>query len=400
MNQLSVKVKILLLAAVMLVITCLLAIVGIYSNHQAKQHIDDLYHHNLMTTQYLSNANIQLRILSEDIDYVILQEYDPADRKLLLDEMNSRVVNIQENVAKIKEIDRSPRAQENLELLTEDLSNFAQQIKACEKLQNTPEDKIQLLKHLSGAHAIGARLSRLTPDNVLQGKILFQENDATHTRTIQIFLGIILIGLIAGIGTTILIAGNIATPLEESVRQLNAVADGNLTQEISPKLAQRRDEVGSMVKALQKMQTSLRQILGEVQSESDENVAMAEKVQELVERLDNSIQDMTCVMELMVANMEKTAAATADVQQQINILTQAIAENSNALSPKLAASMEMMNQAMGDIARATIEGAVDSTAIAEKVADVAVMAEEILDKVNESRQGAENLKQQVERFQV
>ena len=35
MNQLSVRVKILLLAAVMLVITCLVAAVGVYSNHQA-----------------------------------------------------------------------------------------------------------------------------------------------------------------------------------------------------------------------------------------------------------------------------------------------------------------------------------------------------------------------------
>lgn len=400
MKRLSVRVKILLLSAIMMVITCLVAAVGLYSNRQAKQGIDDMYHYNLMTMQYLSNANSQLRSLNEDIAYVLIQDYAPADRKLLLDEMGSRVKGIQDNVAKIKEIDRSPRAQETIALLEKDLSNFAEQIKACEKLQNTQEDKVRMLNHLSGANSMGARLSRLTPDNVLQGKLLFQENEVIYERTIKIFLGIILLGLLIGIVATKVISGNIATLLQESVHQLNAVADGDLTQEIPQELAGRQDEVGIMIRALQKMQKSLRQILGEVRHESEQNVAMAEDVHELVQSLDHSTQDMSAVMEIMVVNMEKTAFSTADVQQQINSLTQAMGEQGNASFQELAGSMENMNKAMNDITKATLEGAVGSTAIAEKVADVAAMSNEILGKVDMSRQGAENLKQQVEKFKV
>ena len=400
MNQLSVRVKILLLAAIMLVITCLVAAVGIYSNRQAKQSIDDMYHYNLMTTQYLSNANNQLRSLNEDISYVLIQDYAPSDRKLLLDEMSTRVSSIQDNVAKIKEIDRSPRAQETIALLEKDLSTFAEQIKACESLQNTQEDKIKMLNHLSSANSMGARLSRLTPDNVLQGKLLFQENEAAYERTIKIFMGIILFGLLMGIVVAAVIVGNIATLLQESVHQLNAVADGDFTKEIPQELAERKDEVGIMVQALQKMQKSLRQILSEVRQESEQNVAMAEDVHELVQSLDHSTQDMSYVMELVVGNMEKTAAATADAQQQINSLTQALAKNNDASLQKMAGSMETMNNAMGDIAKATLEGAVGSTAIAEKVADVAAMSNEILSKVDMSRQGAEKLKLQVEQFKV
>ena len=400
MNQLSVRVKILLLAAIMLVITCLVAAVGFYSNRQAKQSIDDMYHYNLMTTQYLTNANNQLMGLNEDIAYVLIQDYAPADRKLLLDEMSGRVSSIQDNVAKIKEIDHSPRAQETIALLEKDLSTFAEQIKACDNLQNTPEDKIQLLNHLSGARSMGARLSRLTPDNVLQGKLLFQENEAAYERTIKIFMGIILFGLLMGIVVAAVIVGNIATLLQESVHQLNAVADGDFTKEIPQELAERKDEVGIMVQALQKMQKSLRQILSEVRQESEQNVAMAEDVHELVQSLDHSTQDMSYVMELVVRNMEKTAAATADAQQQINSLTQALAKNNDASLQKMAGSMETMNNAMGDIAKATLEGAVGSTAIAEKVADVAAMSNEILSKVDMSRQGAEKLKLQVEQFKV
>ena len=84
MNQLSVRVKILLLAAIMLVVTCLVAAVGIYSNSQAKQSIDDMYNYNLMTTQYLSDANNQLRGLEMDISYILQQDYAQDDRNLIL----------------------------------------------------------------------------------------------------------------------------------------------------------------------------------------------------------------------------------------------------------------------------------------------------------------------------
>ena len=51
MKNLSVRIKVLLLAAIMLVITCIVAAVGIFSNHQSKQAVDDMYNYNLMTTQ-------------------------------------------------------------------------------------------------------------------------------------------------------------------------------------------------------------------------------------------------------------------------------------------------------------------------------------------------------------
>lgn len=262
MNQLSVRVKILLLAVIMLLITCMVAAVGIYSNHLAKQSIDDMYNYNLMTTQYLSDANNQLRGLEVDIAYVLQQDYAPADRKLILDDMGGKIKSIQDNVAKVKEIDRSQRAQDTIAVLEKDLSSFAQKVKECENLQNTTEDKIKLLTNLSGASSIGADISLLTPDNVLQGKLLFHENNVTYDRTIKTFLGIILFGLLVGIGAATIIAGNIATPLQES----------------------------------------------------DKSVAMAEEVHELVGYLNDSTHDMSAVTEEMAAGMEETAASTVDLQ--------------------------------------------------------------------------------------
>ena len=59
-----------------------------------------------------------------------------------------------------------------------------------------------------------------------------------------------------------------------------------------------------------------------------------------------------------------------------------------------------MNNAMEEISKATHQGAVGNTTVAEKVTDVAEKANDILMKINASKEGAENLKQQVEKFKV
>ena len=76
------------------------------------------------------------------------------------------------------------------------------------------------------------------------------------------------------------------------------------------------------------------------------------------------------------------------------------AQKSNTTSKELSDSIETMGNAMEEIAKATHEGAVGNTTVAEKVTLVAQKANEILDKINISQQGAENLKQQVAKFKV
>lgn len=314
MKDLSVRIKILLLAVIMLVITCVVAAVGIYSNHQSKQSADDMYNYNLMTTQYLNDAVVQMRTIDSDIDFLLLNDLVPENRKMLLDDMSSKTKAIQRDMEKIQKIDRSERAQEALSQLDQDTETFLSSIKASEGLTNSPEDKAKLIKHLGTAKAISSGLSVLTPDNVQQGKQLFEASNAVYDRTIKIFLGIILIGLIIGVAAAQIIARNIAGPLGKSVDLLHAVAAGDLTQELPHELVDRRDEIGRMIDALATMQESLRSVLHDVRSEAEKSAAMVEEVSGLVGELNDGAQDMSAATEEMAAGMEETAASTASLQ--------------------------------------------------------------------------------------
>ena len=345
MKNISVKIKVLLLAVIMLVITCIVAGVGIYSNHQSKQATDDMYNHNLMTTQYLNDATVQLRTMESDADFLLLQDFTVENQKLLIDDMIKKAKAIQGDADKIKEIDDGERAQESLAKLDQNINDFLTAAEGAKSLTNSPEDKAKLMKSLGGVKEISARIAELTPDNIQQGKLHFEESNAVYDRTIKIFLGILLAGLVIGVVAARLIAKGIADPLEESVGLLNAVADGDLTQELPPELAERRDEVGEMIGALEKMQASLRSFLKDVHDEAERSVAMVGEVQDLVGSLNDSAQDMSAVTEEMAAGMEETAASTSNLENLSDQISASVKANADEAQKSEAYTNEVAERA-------------------------------------------------------
>ena len=82
MKNISVKTKIVALAAIMLVITCLVAAAGLYSNNKSKQAVDTMYNSNLMATQYLTHADSELATANKDIDFILQQNYGIDNRNV------------------------------------------------------------------------------------------------------------------------------------------------------------------------------------------------------------------------------------------------------------------------------------------------------------------------------
>lgn len=398
MNNLSVKMKILLLSAVMLVITCMVAAVGVYSNSQAKQSLDDMYNYNLMTTQYLNDANNHFRMISSDVSFIQQQNFTVENRKVLLKDITTRLKAISADVAKVKEINRGERAQNTIASLEKNIADFAAKVQDTEKLGTSPADAIKILNNLSGANAIGSDLSVLTPDNVFQGKLLFEANNAAYDRTIHIFTAIIILGIVVGILVATIIARNIAVPLGESVEYLNAVADGVLNQNIPAELGARRDEVGSMIQALKRMQTELRNVLKEVHDEADKSADMVQEIQSLVAELNNSAQDMSAATEQMAAGMEETAASIVGLQQLSDNIGGRIHDNANdsqeseqytaqvaERATRLQSSMAQSSTEAQNVyseTKTSVEAAIESAKVVEQINDLTGDITEIAEQTN------------------
>lgn len=329
MENLAVRVKILILAGIMLLITIMVAVTGLYSNNQARQEIDNMYNYNLTATQYLDHASSQLRGINVNAAYVMQQDFSIDNRNLVLDDIISKLNSIKGDIDKVKEIDRGEKAQAMIGRLNTDLESVLKNVTDCKSLGNTPEDRIKIYQKLSTIASISADLTNLTPDNVLQGKLLFQEASANCDMTIKIFAAIILLGLLIGVAAAMVIAKNIAGPLQKSVQNLEAVAHGDLTQEVPVEMTHRNDEVGDMVRALKKMQESLHEVLQNVNKEAESSIEMVNEVQALVGELNDSAQDMSAVTEEMAAGMEETAASTINMQELSDKIREQVRESAN-----------------------------------------------------------------------
>ena len=347
LKDIRVKYKILVLAVILLATMCIIAAVGIFSNRQSKESVDRMYNQNLMTTQYLNDMTNLSQTIQSDIDYLELNSLSPENQKILIDELGNYTDRIAADGEKIRAIDNSDRAQKALDELADNTAAFKEGVKASAGLTNSQEDLQKMLKNLSGAKAISANIAEIAPDNIQQGKLLFEKSDEVYQRTIKIFTIIILLGLIIGVGAALWIARSIATPLEASVNLLDAVADGDLTGELPPGYADRKDEIGTMVVALERMQESLRGVLHDVQTEAENITGMVDEVQKLVGELNDGAQDMSAATEEMAAGMEETAASTSNLQNLTDTISDNIRSEAAEAKKSEAYTVEVADRANG-----------------------------------------------------
>lgn len=375
----SVKTKVTILSVFLLLTVALVAAVGIYSSHSAKQALDEMYHHNLMTTQYLNDANNRLRSITVNVSYIVQQNFTQENRQILLDDIAGDLAGIRHDVDEIKKMEQSERTQTALSALDKDLDAADAAVKAVGTLGTAPEDKAEAYNQLSSLTAIGANMQVLTPDNVFQGKQLFETNNIQYARTLKIFAAIILISLILGVIMSRVIADNISAPLNTSIDHLNAVATGDLNREIPAALSNRADEIGVVVKALMKMQGFMKQ----VHEEAEKTDAAVGELEAMINAMNNETQDMSAVTEEMSAGMEETAASTASMQQVSSHLSEEIqhtvqemkkseaytceiAVRATELKAKMEQSQEASNRVYGST-KTSVENAIEAAKVVQEI---------------------------------
>ncbi len=390
----SVRTKIFILSVTLLVVLLIVASVGIYSNYRAKDSLDDMYNHNLMTTQYLNDANNRLRKISVNTPY-LLQTDMPADsRKVLVDDVLGNLDGIRHDMEELKKIDTSERAQATIAELEKNLTVAANKVGAINNMGTAPEDRIAVFNNLASLTVISSNMDVLTPDNVFQGKQVFEANNVRYDETVYTFAVILLIALGFGLFVSRLIADNISGPLAASIGHLNAVAAGDLSREIPAELSARRDEIGVVVQALSKMQGFMKQ----VHEEAETTDAMVGELEQMLNSLSGDTQDMSAVTQEMSAGMEETAASTSNVQHLSSDLSDGIKGAADAAArsedyareivgrvAQLKTAMEQSRASADRIygaTKASVEEAIESAKVVDQIGQLTRDIAEIAEQTN------------------
>ena len=390
----AVRTKVFILSVFLMAALLIVAAVGVYSNYQAKQALDDMYHHNLMSTQYLNDANNRLRKISVNIPYILQEGFTADNRKILVDDVLGNLDGIRHDMEELKKIDTSERAQATIAELEKNLSTASDKVGAINNMGTASEDRVAVFDNLGALTVISSNMAVLTPDNVFQGKQVFEENNARYDRTVCSFIVIIIVAVAFGILVSRRIANNISDPLAASIGHLSAVAAGDLSREIPAALSQRQDEIGTVVQALGKMQGFMKQ----VHEEAEQTDAMVEELEQMLRGLNNDTQDMSAVTEEMSAGMEETAASTSNVQhlsgdlsdgikgaadaaQKSEEYTREVAQRASDLKANMERSRMNTRQIYG-ATKTSVAEAIESAKVVDQIGQLTLDISEIAEQTN------------------
>ncbi|MCF8017789.1 MAG: methyl-accepting chemotaxis protein [Vallitaleaceae bacterium] len=123
----------------------------------------------------------------------------------------------------------------------------------------------------------------------------------------------------------------ITRPIIKASEYLNTIADGDFTQEIDQKYLSRKDEIGSILGAINSMNISLKDLINNIKQESYSIKKEVENVMGNVNHLNNNLEEVASTTEGLAANMEETAASSQEMSatsQEIEKAVQSIAERS------------------------------------------------------------------------
>ena len=397
-SNLDVRKKILCLTIVMQIIICVIAAVGVYYNNRSKGAIDNLYNTNLMASQYITDANAKYRSIDVNSAYVLLGDASTLDRGTLLKDMDKSLDGIESDAENLEKIVKNERMQKNIQALKGHIGEAKTAIKDAQVLSEDPSSMQKLYKDVTAVKVISSDLAEITPDNVLEGKELFAENNASYSASLKVYIFIVIFGMVMGCLVAVLISRDISNPLAIARNELEKIANGDLTANGADAIANRNDEIGHMAMNLKMMQENLRGVLKEVRNEADNSVKMVDDVQASINRLNEHTQDMSAVSEEMAAGMQQTAASTENMKNLSDQMrekvetsaqaavkaaeyTQEISKHTEELKASTQKSIEASEQMYGET-KTQLESAIKSAEVVEKIQELAGSITAIAEQTN------------------
>lgn len=144
---------------------------------------------------------------------------------------------------------------------------------------------------------------------------------------------LMLIATILIIVSAVLIAGFIAEPIKLTAKHLNVLAAADFTLKVQDKSFRRKDELGTLGKAMGVMTESVRSVLQGVIAETNEVKENVKVSSQNLAELSLNIEEISATTEEMSAGMQETAAASEEMNAtaaEIERAVESIAEKTQS----------------------------------------------------------------------
>jgi len=381
LKNLKIFHKITLLSIILLLFSCIIGFTGYYYTQNSNNNLSKMYNDDMKAINVLDDVRIQSRTCQYDLLNLILSIGNKENQDKFATEMDTKLKGINNDITVYKALNLD---QDELDTIATLEASFPQYNTVCKKIRDmtysgnisSEEIYVYLYSNQDLLDGLRSGANGLLKTHMAKADDTYTITQNANQKSLKILSIILIIATTLGIILTILIVKPITSSLTAATNYLGIIATGDFTKTIPLNLLKNKDEVGGMLKAIDKMQQSIREVLVSVINESSIIKNMIANTENNMSKLSYEMQDVSATTEQLSAGMQETAAST----EQMN-----------------AASLEIQ-EAIENIACKAKESALSSNDISNRANEIktnAITSQKNTDKVYSSTN--KNLRDAIEK---
>ncbi|PWB35455.1 methyl-accepting chemotaxis protein [Pseudomonas sp. SDI] len=270
-------------------------------------------------------------------------------------------ISAQTEQAALRQLDN---ALADIRTLAEHLPSEAPRIKQFEEAVLAYRDAVRQFKDATADIAVArAEMTVQGADIVKRSDQLYQiqlerrDNESAQARTLQTIST--LLALLVGVLAAVIITRQITRPLRETMAVVEKIAAGDLTHELR---VTRRDEMGVLQQGIQRMGSTLRELISGIRDGVTQIASAAEELSAVTEetsagvnsqkietdQVATAMHEMAATVQEVARNAEHASEAATDADSQARAGDQVVAE-AIAQIERLAIEVNRSTEAMGQL---------------------------------------------------
>ena len=380
-KNLKVFYKVTLLSVALLLLTFIIGSAGYHYTQNSNKNLSKMHNNDMKAINIMDDTRLQARTCQFNLLSLILNNGKTEEQKLFLKEIDLKLTGIASNITEYKKLNLDQDEKEaiaKIEAGMPEYISFCNKIKDMSSSGNIKSEDIYAYVYSNQEllESIRKDSNALLKSHLAKADETYTNTENTNSQSIKILLSILIIAIIIGIVLTILIVKPITFSLKAATKYLGIVSTGDFTETISPNLLSSKDEVGDMLRALDKMQKAIRETLQSVINESANIENMVGSAENNMGKLSVQMQDVSATTEELSAGMQETSASTEEI---------------NAASTEIQNTIEIIDTKAN-------ESALTSNDISNRANDIkakAIVSQKTADEIYESTN--KNLRDAIEK---
>ncbi|WP_416350712.1 methyl-accepting chemotaxis protein [Pseudomonas sp. CCI1.2] len=308
----------------------------------------------------LIEHSVRLRVLS----YRLAQNRDPATQDKILDSMTKRDQMVTEAQASYEKLINGAEEQGIYNQFLQLVSQYRQledRMRALSRADKLEELNVLLSVDLqNNSDQMNVVLTKLVDINTQQMATANQEGADQYSLAFNMVVGLLIIATVLTILFAWLLTNSITHPVSEALLVAEDIAEGNLTRQIK---VEGSDEIGRLLKAMQKMQAKLRDTLNHISGSATQLASAAEELNTVtdesarglaqqnkeIEQAATAVNQMTTAVEEVARNAVSTSDASKDATTSASDGRELVMETVGAIE-RMSGDVQSTAELIGNLA--------------------------------------------------